>query len=571
MCGISGVVNHPQANLLIQKMTKALTHRGPDATGFFEQDEHVSFGHNRLSIIDLSENGNQPFYSSDRRYVLVFNGEVYNYRELKAQLANSYQFVTATDTEVVLAAWLRWGEQCMDKFIGMFAFAIWDTIEQKLFAARDRFGVKPFHYSVINNTFVFASEIKAIHATGLLKNEYNKAIWATYFVKGLYDFNNQTFWNQIDKLQAGHMLVWQHNQITIKPWYNLIDKIHADHRDVAEVEEELLSLLEDAVRLRFRADVPIGVCLSGGLDSSLLLALIQKVKGKDFPIHAFTFYTGDNRYDELPWVEQMVKYTAVIHHACKLSVEGIPALAQKIAHHMDEPYGGIPTLGMSKVFEKAAELGIKVVLDGNGMDEGWAGYDYYRKAGQVDLNRGPVQGATTIYSLESCLLDAFKQHAIQPATLQFHSDALINLQLRDILVSKIPRAMRFADRNSMAYSVELREPFLDHRIIELGLRQPIEYKIKNGSGKYLVRKIAQRLIPNQLSEAPKRALQTPQREWLANELKPWIESLLKYEEQHDSNMFDGVKLKHVYGDYCQSLPDNSFYIWQYINARLHEE
>lgn len=570
MCGISGIINHSEAKSLIQKMNDSQTHRGPDAKGIYA-DEVNALGHNRLSIIDLSEQGNQPFYSSDKRYVLVFNGEVYNYRELKAQLASSYQFVTATDTEVVLAAWLRWGEQCMDKFIGMFAFAILDTIEQKLFAARDRFGVKPFHYSVINNTFVFASEIKAIHATGLLKNKYNKAIWATYFVKGLYDFNNQTFWNRINKLQAGHMLVWQHNQITIKPWYNLTDKIYTDHRDAAEVEEELLSLLEDAVRLRFRADVPIAVCLSGGLDSSLLLALIQKVKGKDFPIHAFTFYTGDNRYDELPWVEQMVKNTAVIHHACKLSVGEIPALAQKIADHMDEPYGGIPTLGMSKVFEKAAELGIKVMLDGNGMDEGWAGYDYYRKANQVDLNQGPVQGATTIYSLESCLLDAFKKKAIQPATLQFHSDTLINLQLRDILVSKIPRAMRFADRNSMAYSVELREPFLDHRIIELGLRQPIEHKIKNGSGKYLVRKIAQRLIPNQLSEAPKRAVQTPQREWLANELKPWIESLLKHEEQHDSNMFNGVKLKHVYADYCQSLPDNSFYIWQYINARLHEE
>lgn len=566
MCGISGIINHPEAMQLIQKMTRAQAHRGPDATGFFEQDNKFALGHNRLSIIDLSEKGNQPLYSSDNRYVIVFNGEVYNYIELKARLKSSYHFVTFTDTEVVLAAWLKWGEKSLDEFIGMFAFAIWDTVERKLFAARDRFGVKPFHYSFINNTFLFASEIKSIHATDLVKKEYNEAIWATYFAKGLYDFNEQTFWAQILNLKAGHTLIWQNNQIQIKPWYNLVDKIRTEQRNSADVEEELLSLLEDAVRLRFRADVPVGVCLSGGLDSSLLLALIQSVKGKDFPIHAFTFYTGDSRYDELPWVEQMVKNTLVMHHACKLEVGEIPALAKKIAYHMDEPFGGIPTLGMSKVFEKAAGLGVKVVLDGNGMDEGWGGYDYYRKATEIDLARGPVQGSAAIQSLEKCLTDEFRQKAIESQQLQRHSDALVNLQLRDILVSKIPRAMRFADRNSMAYSIELREPFLDHRVIELGLSQPVDHKIRNDSGKYLLRKIASRLIPSELSEAPKRAVQTPQREWLAVELANWIEGLMTRFE--DSKWFQSQAIKLAYQTYQKKVPDNSFYIWQIVSRGL---
>jgi asparagine synthase (glutamine-hydrolysing) len=196
----------------------------------------------------------------------------------------------------------------------------------------------------------------------------NEEIWATYFCNGLYDFNEQNFWNNIYKLPAGHQLIWQNNKLVITDWYNLTERLKADTRKQEDIETELLYLLEDAVRLRFRADVPVGVCLSGGLDSSLLLALIQKVKGKDFPIHAFTFFTGDERYDELPWVELMIKNSAVIHHACKLTVDDIPTLAQKLSHNMDEPYGGIPTLGMSKVFEKSAELGIKVLLDGNGMD-----------------------------------------------------------------------------------------------------------------------------------------------------------------------------------------------------------
>ncbi len=565
MCGISGIINYKDAGSLISKMTEAQAHRGPDATGN-HTSENIALGHNRLSIIDLSSNGKQPLYSTDKRYVIIFNGEVYNYAELKKLLKNNYEFVTQTDTEVVLASWLFWGEKCLDRFLGMFAFAIWDTQEKKLFAARDRFGVKPFHYSTVNDTFVFASEIKAIHATGIVPKETNDGIWATYFVNGLYDFNQQTFWNNINKLPAGHQLIWENNKLIISNWYNITDRLKADTRKQEEIEVELLYLLEDAVRLRFRADVPVGVCLSGGLDSSLLLALIQKVKGKDYPIHAFTFYTGDEKYDELPWVQQMIKNSAVIHHACKLNIKEIPSLAQKIAFQMDEPYGGIPTLGMSKVFEKSAELGVKVLLDGNGMDEGWGGYDYYQKANTVDFTRGPVQGSSKLLSLENCLTESFKHKTVNTPKNKFHADPILNLQLRDLLMSKIPRSMRFADRNSMAYSIELREPFLDHRIIELGLNQPLENKIRNGKGKYLVRKIAQQLIPTQVGEAPKRAVQTPQREWLANELSNWAKTLINSTESN--NWFKPNSLQTEFDAYQKEMPDNSFYIWQMMNAAL---
>lgn len=566
MCGISGVINHPEASQLIKMMTAAQAHRGSDATGFFEQFNNFALGHNRLSIIDLSEKGNQPLYSSDNRYVIVFNGEVYNYLELRARLKCIYPFVTQTDTEVVLAAWINWGKKCLDEFIGMFSFVIWDTIEKRLFAARDRFGVKPFHYSIVNGTFLFASEIKAIHATGLIKKESNQLIWATYFANALDELGNETFWKGINRLPAGHTLIWEHNQIQIERWYNLAGKIKPEQRKFSEVQDELLYILEDAVKLRFRADVPVGVCLSGGVDSSLLLALIQKVKGKNYPIHAFTFYTGDSRYDELADVRLMIQKSGVIHHACKLEAGEVPLLAEKIAYHMDEPFGGIPTLGMSKVFEKAAELGIKVVLDGNGMDEGWVGYDYYHKASEVNPSRGPVQGSTILLSLEDCLKDEFKLKAMFPDRARFHPDPLINLQLRDILVSKIPRALRFADRNSMAYSIELREPFLDHRIIELGLCQPMEHQIQNGVGKYMVRAIARQMIPRRLSETGKRAVQTPQREWLAVELQDWVQGLIS--KVDESEYFRPRAVSMAYEDYQQNLPDNSFHIWQIVSGGL---
>jgi asparagine synthase (glutamine-hydrolysing) len=567
MCGISGIINHSQASQLIKKMTEIQGHRGPDATGYYvSEQKHVAFGHNRLSIIDLSSAGNQPLNSNDKRYTIVFNGEVYNFTEIKAELQNEYLFKTQTDTEVVLAAWIKWGEKSLDKFIGMFAFAIWDNIEEKLFAARDRFGIKPFHYSIMNQTLVFASEIKAIHATGLVNKKNNDAIWATYLLSALYDFNEETFWGDIFKLPPGSYLTWQNDKLEIYNWYNLPAKIKQDNRSVKDVEEELLFLLEDAVKLRFRSDVPVGVCLSGGLDSSLLLALIQRVKGKDFPIHAFTFYTGDSRYDELPWVEQLIKHSAVTHHACKLNVVEIPLLAQLISDKMDEPYGGLPTLGMSKVFEKASQLGIKVLLDGNGMDEGWGGYDYYRKASTVDLSKGPVQGSSNVLTLKDCLTNNFKAKAVQLNKTALHEDPLINLQLRDLLISKIPRSMRFADRNSMAYSIELREPFLDHRIIELGLNQPESNKIQSDTGKYLVRNLAKQIIPNQISEAPKRAVQTPQREWLNNELKTWIQQLIN--ENNNSSWFKTNSLKQAYLNYCLNKPDNSFYIWQIVNFLL---
>lgn len=570
MCGIAGILNSTKAEEQIHQMLLAQSERGPDAKGVYLLSERgMALGHNRLSIIDLSASANQPMHSHNGRYVLVFNGEIYNYIELKKELLPFFKFRTESDSEVLLCAFEHWGTGFLDKLNGMFAFAIYDTKEDILFLARDRFGVKPLYYSLIGNTLIFASEIKSIHASGLIEKESNDAIWALYFAKGLYDHSERTFWKNVFQLPAGTFAKYEENSLKISKWYSVQDKIQdIDNRDEKVILEELLYLLESSVNYRFRADVPVGICLSGGLDSSLLLALVNRVKGKDFPIHAFTFLTGDQRYDELPWVNQIIEGSNVQHHPCLLNVSEIPELARRISHRMDEPYGGIPTLGMSKVFEKAQLLGIKVLLDGNGMDEGWGGYDYYQRADSIDFSSGPVQGSKSFNPLESILKKETIQLVGEFELPKYHSDSITNLQIRDLVSSKIPRAMRFADRNSMTYSLELREPFLDYRLIELGLRQSSDRKIKNGEGKYLIRKLASRLIPKGLVEAPKRALQTPQREWLANELKPWVSELFIEKKECLSDFFKLNESQNLYENYCKNKPDNSFGIWQLINYNL---
>lgn len=572
MCGISGIINHPQAEKLVLHMIQSQHQRGPDAQGVFSIPEKgIVLGHNRLSIIDLSSFANQPMFSRDKRHVIIFNGEIYNYLELKRELSAKYTFSTQSDTEVLLAAYQEWGHFMLPKLNGMFALAIYDTLTDEIFLARDRFGVKPLYYAFASESFLFASEIKAIHSTGLVPKIPNKSIWYTYFSNGLYDHTSYTFWQNIQQLPAGCYAFYGGNRLYIHRWYDLLENIvETDTRDENVILDELLYLLEDSIKLRFRADVPVGICLSGGLDSSLLLALVDRVKGKNFPLHAFTFYTGDNRYDELPWVEKMIETTRVIHHPCLLSVSEIPTLAEEIARRMDEPYGGIPTLGMSKVFQKASEQGIKVLLDGNGMDEAWGGYEYYARPEKVDLTKGPVQGSVQSHTLSNYFKKSIGKFPGQIITYTMPSvkSPITTLQFRDLLYAKIPRAMRFADRNSMTYSLELREPFLDYRLVELGLRQPAENKVRNGETKYLVRCLAEKIIPKKISEAPKRPLQTPQREWLAKELSPWISSLLHKYVHFLQEWFEPESISEIYQTYCAEKPDNSFYIWQLLNSIL---
>jgi len=567
MCAIAGIVGgiNPDTEIIVSNMLATMKHRGPDHTEVRKIGEYGFFGHNRLSIIDLHVSSNQPFVSECGRYTIVFNGEVYNYVELKNQLLADFTFRTNSDTEVLLAAYRKWGSQCLDHFIGMFSFAIWDSVENLLFAARDRFGVKPFYYTRLENGVAFASEIKALWAAGAARLK-NQKVWASYFVYGSYGMPDETFWYNIHQLPAGHFLILNQGHLRIKRWYHFEDRIKSiqpnwRRTNETAITERYVEIMQESIALRFRADVPVGFNLSGGLDSSVLLAIVDEVQRQTKKINAFTFTCGDERYDELPWVKSLLGGSMHPLIECRLSSTDVPVLATEVSKHQDEPYGGIPTLAYSQIFKKARELGILVLLDGQGMDEAWAGYDYYQtNSGSV------VQGVTSSPLQPDVLSNDFKKMAERPQYSEPFEEKLLNLQYRDLFYTKIPRALRFNDRVSMQYSTELREPFLDHRLVEMAFALPESWKIKDNVGKFLLRKIATKLLSPEIRLAPKRALQTPQREWLGNELKEWVEAQIGiFGEQP---FVEKKQLLEQWREYKQEKKDNSFFVWQWIGSSI---
>ncbi len=572
MCGIVAIVGKPVSCDGVQKAVEVQRHRGPDDKGVWvSPTARCILGHSRLSILDLSETGHQPMGDPSGRFWICFNGEIYNYLELREELRHDYIFRTQTDTEVLLAAYQKWGQACLDHLMGMFAFVLWDEVSGTLFAARDRFGIKPLYYAIEGKAhLVIASEIKALHAFDIPR-EFDPVTWSTYLSSGFYDHSPRTFWKGISSLPPGHAMLWSEGTAKIWQWYDLAKAAgqELDSRSEQDVAEEYFYLLEDSVRLRFRSDVPVGINMSGGLDSSILFAIVKKLLGHASKIRIFTFATGHPDYDETAWVQKMLKGTAFIHEVCLLKHEEIPELALKIQYYQDEPFGGFPTMAYSKTFERARQEGVIVLLDGQGLDEQWAGYEYYAVNGQQAEANGPVQGSRGFSVRPDCLTPGFAKLAAPFESSKPFQNRLQNLQYRDARYAKIPRALRFNDRISMMHNTELREPFLDHRLFELALRQPEQRKIFEGTHKWLLRRMAASLLPEDIFKSSKRPLQTPQREWLKGPLRNWAEERIKEALScYGGIWFDRGQVLKAWEAFQKSVPDNSFYIWQWINLGL---
>ena len=545
MCGIAGILGKDAKSNVIDDMLMVQHHRGPDFTDKW-LEEDVALGHNRLSIIDLSNSANQPFFDKTKRYAIVFNGEIYNYIELRKKLKSSYNFQTTSDTEVLLAAFIFWGKDCLKHLNGMFSFAIYDTKSKSLFAARDRFGVKPFFYHKSNNSFYFSSEIKAIHAAGVKKIP-NEEIWASYFVYGSYGMPDETFWEKIFQLPGGHYLEFKNNTLSITKWYVFEEEVKKFDERIPfnEVKEKYAALLKNSIELRFRADVSVGFNISGGLDSSALLVFVNQMEGKE-NINAYTFYTGHNDYDELYWVKEMINTTQNPLSKVLLTVDHFTKEIDFLTHIQDEPCGGIPTIAYSKIFKEARKDDVIVLLDGQGMDEQWAGYDYYLKN-----NDQLIQGMKGSPLKKNVLSKEFLSKAKKPFYPTPFDNELLNKQYRDLFYTKIPRALRFNDRVSMAYSTELREPFLDYRLVEFA---------------FLLRELVSEYLDDSITNSPKRPLQTPQREWLGNELSGYVESKIENLKDSDfSSWFDINEMSNEWQKYKDGDNDSSFHIWQWIS------
>ena len=571
MCGLSGIVSReiidPKEQLAMGRMLASQHHRGPDNSDFKVVSENVILGHNRLSIIDLSTAANQPMTTPDGRYSLVFNGEIYNYKELADKLTN-IDLKTDSDTEVLLHHLVIRGEQGLDMLNGMFAFAFFDNLTSRLLLVRDRFGVKPLHYSYdpADNKFIFASEIKALHAYGVSKQP-NKEMWSNYLSRGAYSLGEATFWDNIMQVEAGCYLAVNTGAAAIvenKRWFNFVGHIaelqHSHEFSSATLQDheaKYSALMEDSMMLRFRSDVEVGVTVSGGVDSSVLLGSILKLRPND-SLKAFTFYTGDSRYDEIPWVENLISRTKANWHKVLVTPKIIlDSVAQQFTAQ-DEPFGGIPTIAYSQIFKAARDLNIKVLLDGQGMDEAWAGYDYYHRQ-----SSSIVQGTHSSPTRPHVLDPNFRALSKTNNYPEPFDNEVLNKQFRDLFYTKLPRALRFNDRASMMHSTELREPFLDYRLVCYAFAQPLEHKVNDHQTKWILRRLAKQLMSQKIALAPKRALQTPQREWLAGPLLGWAEE--KISSLAELPWIDTKELNSQWRQFVKHGDDNTFYIWQWIS------
>jgi asparagine synthase (glutamine-hydrolysing) len=612
MCGIAGMVGPGANSSVVARMTDAQRHRGPDGEGSYSA-RGVALGHRRLKIIDLTEAGRQPMSTPDGRYTLVYNGEVYNYREIRADLTGA-EFHSATDSEVVLQAFVRWGPECLDRFVGMFAFAIWDAVQQELFCARDRLGIKPFYYARLGEDFLFASEIRGLVTAGVPR-AVNERVLFDFLARDFYEHSDQTFFAGIHKLAPGSWMVVRANGEIKRQqrYWNLADDVTRVNvpGKPEQREETLLNLCSEAVDLHLRSDVPVAVALSGGLDSATLLTLLDRVHPDPTRVEAFSFCFAEEAYSERPYVEAMSLETGRRASFVEVSANAFADTAERISLSQEEPFAGAPISAYSLCFELARQRGFIVVMDGSGLDEGLAGYTRFRPGLWADLSNAcrwedlerelAASGVTTPGQREQALIqmqvasqaegdvgmgqdltcsvrpDCLNPDFVAAARVERpeferpFSDNLRNLMYRELRYTKLPRALRFRDRLSMAVSTELRPPFLDHRLLAFEFALPPEDLISQGVSKAILRRAASRLLPDSVRMASKRSVQTPQREWFRNELTSWVRERIDRPAFWQRGWVEPRAGRRAMEAFFRGEGDNSFFLWQWINLELWAE
>ena len=563
MCGIAGIIqtNGSYTKEHLKKMTDAISHRGPDGEGFWQNESaNVLFGHRRLSIIDLSDAAAQPFHYLGR-YVILHNGEIYNYIELREELRKKgYSFKTQTDTEVLVAAYDHWKQSCLQQFDGMFAFAIWDEQEKEFFAARDRFGEKPFHYICTgNNVFLFTSEIKAFWPINAGR-EFNKKMLFNFLTIGYTDNPDEpqeTFYQDVKKLPPASFIKIKFQQglsIDIQKYWDLDPHDQGDDISDEEAIDKFGDLFKTSVKRRLRSDVPLGTSLSGGLDSSSIAAVIYGLKTIDYRLQTFSaIFPGFDKNEE-KYIDEITGKFSLRSYKTALSDEEIPTLFQKIIQQQDEPFGSASTLPQSKVFALAKQNNVKVLLDGQGADEILAGYHKYYKWYWQELFRkrklvisGEIKRAknlginerfgmnniiaalfpdfASVFLEKQYLLNALKQEDLtkefihlQSKEAYYTTPAIFSLNgvlYFNTCIHGLEELLRYADRNSMAHGREVRLPFLNHELVEFLFSLPSDFKIRDGWTKWILRKTMENRVPSSTAwRQDKIGFEPPQRSWM---------------------------------------------------------
>jgi asparagine synthase (glutamine-hydrolysing) len=583
MCGIAGILSFSEQQIdrsVIQKMTDAISHRGPDADGFFSENK-ISFGHRRLSIIDLSSAANQPFIDDSGRYIMVFNGEIYNYKQVK-QLLPDYHFKTSSDTEVIIAAYAKWKENCLQYFSGMFAFAIWDKQKNELFIARDRFGVKPLYYFIDDNKFLFASEVRSILASDLVKRKINTTGLLEYFTYQSFSYPYSPV-KDIFQLEAASWIIVKDKKIEKKKYWNVTQPLSdPDLTDEKKVHKKVRSLMLQSVERRLVSDVPVGAFLSGGIDSSSIVGLMAEA-GNGKP-NTFNISFEEKDFDESYYADVVAKKFNTDHTRILLKPTTFLDELQNAVAALDSPSGdGINTYVVSKAIRSK---GIKVALSGVGGDELFAGYPLFDQFLQLQKNawlwKLPVSARNLLANVffkkrPSNKQDRLRQllnlnspeiENVYPVSRQILSPKLIAslttllpdndnefytavqqeliTQKENIeelpLLSQVSVAeylgytqhtlLKDTDQMSMASSLEVREPFFDPDLVQFVLSVPDKFKKGNYPKRLLIESLKP-LLPAEITERKKQGFLFPWELWLKNELYQFCETSIKNISKRD--------------------------------------
>jgi asparagine synthase (glutamine-hydrolysing) len=594
----------------LTKMRDSLKHGGPDDAGnYIEKNKGLALSNRRLSILDLSPLGHQPMMDDKNEIVVVFNGEIYNFLEIKNELIKyGYKFKSNSDTEVIIYAYKKWGLDCIEKFRGMFAIVIWDKREEKLILIRDRMGVKPLYYYFKNGIFMFASELKAFHEHFKFQKELNKEALFLFFKYG-YIFSPYSIWENVWKLEAGSYLIIDKNQNIKKEKYWDLEKVYERYFenenkkfDETELIEQLENILIDSFKLRLVSDVPVGVFLSGGIDSSIVTSILQK--NSSHSLKTFTIGFNEQNYDESKWAKKIAEYLGTEHTEMFCSINEALEIIPKLPEIYDEPFGdssAIPTYLVSKL----AKQKVKVILSGDGGDEFFGGYDKYWKYKMIfnypiifNKNLSPLfklalkfkkedsyriekfikllhfKNTTDKFSyISSCFLDDYKELVRSDFLLNNE----INFKINNKNLYKLPPIIQWmlvdgkyylaediltkVDRASMSVALETREPLLDHKILEFVAPLSLKFKFAGNSGKYILKKILAKYLPRELFERPKQGFSIPQNDWLKKELKDLVDNLFSSDNIKKTNILNINYVDQIKNEFYQGKLKNHFKIW----------
>jgi len=622
MCGIAGVYSLKGERIsagYLKRMADVLRHRGPDDEGYVlldtssmesqvfsgkdsvreVKDAHpridecsassydLGFSHRRLSIIDLSVKGHQPMSNEDGDIWIVYNGEIYNYLELASELRErGHLFRTKSDTEVIIHAYEEWGAGCLQKFNGMWVFAIWDQKDKKMFCSRDRFGIKPFYYTYNEETFVFSSEIKALLEDDTERRANDEMI-RDYLAFGLQDHTDQTFFLGINQIRPAHYLLIQDGVFKVEKYWDV--GVNGETSRVKTDISEFRGLFEDAVRLRLRSDVPVGTCLSGGLDSSSIVCTMNSLISGETGQMTFSSCFDDKKFDERDYIQMVIEETGAEDNYIFPKAEEFQKEIEDLVYYQDEPFGSLSIYAQWCVMKRASE-DVKVLLDGQGGDELLAGYlEYYASFIKTLVSKREyilslkeilcftLLHTRLIYELFSKMRMRERRKGLlsQEFSSGCGSDGYSYVEdissklLKDLTREKLPSLLKYEDRNSMAFSVESRLPFLDYRLVEYATSLPIDQKLSRGTTKVILRRAMRGIIPDKVRRRrDKMGFVTPEEVWMKTELRGWAEEVLNSASFKGRKYWDAEKVIEEFGEICAGRMKYTSDIWRYISLEL---